>query len=182
MPGLLMMVGVPDMPLLSVVLVITMIMLGAMMFGWLADLLLERVLAATAAELEAQHGRVPGGRVALLAMGKLGSEELTAASDLDLILLYDHDRDALQSDGRRPISPNQYYARLTQRLVTAITAPTAEGTLYDVDFRLRQTDFALDGPENGCLEARKAKIIRIAEFCFRKVVFVRIANLGGIGH
>ncbi|OPF97103.1 bifunctional [glutamine synthetase] adenylyltransferase/[glutamine synthetase]-adenylyl-L-tyrosine phosphorylase [Rhodopseudomonas palustris] len=106
-------------------------------FSRLADLLLERVLAATAAELEAQHGRVPGGRVALLAMGKLGSEELTAASDLDLILLYDHDRDALQSDGRRPISPNQYYARLTQRLVTAITAPTAEGTLYDVDFRLR---------------------------------------------
>ena len=106
-------------------------------FSRLADLLLERVLTATAAELEALHGRVPGGRVALLAMGKLGSEELTAASDLDLILLYDHDRDALQSDGRRPISPNQYYARLTQRLVTAITAPTAEGTLYDVDFRLR---------------------------------------------
>ena len=41
MPGLLIMVGVPDMPLLSVVLVIAMIMLGAMMFGWLADLLLD---------------------------------------------------------------------------------------------------------------------------------------------
>lgn len=106
-------------------------------FSRLADLLLERVLTATAAELELQHGAVPGGRVALIAMGKLGSEELTAASDLDLILLYDHDREAVQSDGRRPISPNQYYARLTQRLVTAITAPTAEGTLYDVDFRLR---------------------------------------------
>lgn len=106
-------------------------------FSRLADLLLERVLNATAAELEAQHGSVPGGRVALIAMGKLGSEELTAASDLDLILLYDHEPDAAQSDGRRPISPNQYYARLTQRLVTAITAPTAEGTLYDVDFRLR---------------------------------------------
>lgn len=106
-------------------------------FSRLADLLLERVLNATAAELELQHGSVPGGRMALIAMGKLGSEELTAASDLDLILLYDHDRDAVQSDGRRPISPNQYYARLTQRLVTAITAPTAEGTLYDVDFRLR---------------------------------------------
>lgn len=106
-------------------------------FSRLADLLLERVLSATAAELEHQHGSIPGGRMALIAMGKLGSEELTAASDLDLILLYDHDRDAVQSDGRRPISPNQYYARLTQRLVTAITAPTAEGTLYDVDFRLR---------------------------------------------
>ena len=53
--------------------------------------------------------------VALLAMGKLGSEELTAASDLDLILLYDHDADAAASDGKRPLPPTQYYARLTQR-------------------------------------------------------------------
>jgi len=40
MRGLLMMVGLPDMPLLSVVIVMTMIALGALMFGWLADLLL----------------------------------------------------------------------------------------------------------------------------------------------
>lgn len=106
-------------------------------FSRLADLLLGRVLDAAMAELEARHGRVPGGRVALVAMGKLGSEELTAASDLDLILLYDHDPDAISSDGRRPIPPSQYFARLTQHFVTAITAPTAEGTLYEVDFRLR---------------------------------------------
>lgn len=106
-------------------------------FSRLADLLLSRVLEAAMADLEEKHGRIAGGRVALVAMGKLGSEELTAASDLDLILLYDHDPDAGPSDGRRPIPPSQYYARLTQHFVTAITAPTAEGTLYEVDFRLR---------------------------------------------
>jgi glutamate-ammonia-ligase adenylyltransferase len=70
-------------------------------------------------------------------MGKLGGREMTATSDLDLILLYDHDGDATQSDGARPLAPSQYYARVTQRLVSALTAPTAEGKLYDVDIRLR---------------------------------------------
>ncbi len=106
-------------------------------FARLADVLLSAVLGAVQREVERQHGRVPGGRVALLAMGKLGSEEMTAASDLDLILLYDHDREATLSDGPRPLAPSQYFARLTQRFVTAVTAPTAEGTLYEVDFRLR---------------------------------------------
>ncbi|MCC2111183.1 MAG: bifunctional [glutamine synthetase] adenylyltransferase/[glutamine synthetase]-adenylyl-L-tyrosine phosphorylase, partial [Hyphomicrobiales bacterium] len=70
-------------------------------------------------------------------MGKLGGREMTATSDLDLILLYDHDAEAGSSDGDKPISPSQYYIRLTQRLVSALSAPTAEGTLYEVDFRLR---------------------------------------------
>ncbi|MCM5558592.1 bifunctional [glutamine synthetase] adenylyltransferase/[glutamine synthetase]-adenylyl-L-tyrosine phosphorylase [Pleomorphomonas sp. JP5] len=150
-------------------------------FSRLADLLLERVLAATAAELEAQHGCVPDGRVALLAMGKLGSEELTAASDLDLILLYDHDRDALQSDGRRPISPNQYYARLTQRLVTAITAPTAEGTLYDVDFRLRPSGNA--GPLATRIDAFERYQLEEA-WTWEHMALTRarvVASTGGLG-
>ncbi|MCM5555475.1 bifunctional [glutamine synthetase] adenylyltransferase/[glutamine synthetase]-adenylyl-L-tyrosine phosphorylase [Pleomorphomonas sp. NRK KF1] len=150
-------------------------------FSRLADLLLERVLSATAAELEAQHGLVPGGRVALLAMGKLGSEELTAASDLDLILLYDHDRDAVQSDGRRPISPNQYYARLTQRLVTAITAPTAEGTLYDVDFRLRPSGNA--GPLATRIDAFERYQLEEA-WTWEHMALTRarvVASTGGLG-
>lgn len=106
-------------------------------YARLADALLSRILAATAAELERAHGRVPGGRVALVAMGKLGGREMTAASDLDLILIYDHDREASASDGPRPLAPSQYFARLTQRFVTAVSAPTAEGRLYETDFRLR---------------------------------------------
>lgn len=106
-------------------------------YARVADATLAALLDRTAAEMERVHGRVPGGRLALVAMGKLGGNEMTAASDLDLILLYDHDPDAGSSDGARPIAPAQYYARLTQRFVTAVTAPTAEGRLYEVDFRLR---------------------------------------------
>ncbi|MBT8411816.1 MAG: glutamine-synthetase adenylyltransferase, partial [Octadecabacter sp.] len=61
---------------------------------------------------------------------------LHAASDLDLIVIYDG-QDADVSEGLRPLSTRPYYARLTQALVTALTAPMAEGRLYEVDMRLR---------------------------------------------
>jgi glutamate-ammonia-ligase adenylyltransferase len=80
---------------------------------------------------------VPGGAAAVIAMGKLGGREMTAASDLDLILVYDFDPAAMQSDGPRPLPPMQYYTRLTQRLISALSSATAEGTLYEVDMRLR---------------------------------------------
>src|SRR5271165_458347 len=95
--------------------------------------LLERVIKAFAAE----HGRVRGGRVAVVGLGKLGSREMTASSDLDLILIYDFPADAGESSGRKPLGPGVYYARLTQRLIAALTAPTKAGRLYDVDMRLR---------------------------------------------
>jgi [glutamine synthetase] adenylyltransferase / [glutamine synthetase]-adenylyl-L-tyrosine phosphorylase len=78
---------------------------------------------------------VPGARVALLAFGKLASREMTARSDLDLIMLYD--AEAEESDGPRPLPTSQYYARLTQRLIAAVSAPTSEGVLYEIDMRLR---------------------------------------------
>jgi glutamate-ammonia-ligase adenylyltransferase len=106
-------------------------------YARLADELVKALLAAAGDELARQHGRIPGGRVAVVAMGKLGGREMTAASDLDLILLYDHDEGATASDGARPLAPSQYYIRLTQRLVAALSALTAEGRLYEVDFRLR---------------------------------------------
>ncbi|MEM9060938.1 MAG: bifunctional [glutamine synthetase] adenylyltransferase/[glutamine synthetase]-adenylyl-L-tyrosine phosphorylase [Pseudomonadota bacterium] len=83
-----------------------------------------------------RHGRPPGLGMSILAMGKLGSGEMTSGSDLDLIIIYDADG-ALESDGRKPLSPGVYYPRLTQSLVAALTAPTAEGALYEVDMRLR---------------------------------------------
>ena len=83
------------------------------------------------------HGEVPGGGAAVLAMGKLGGREMTATSDIDLILIYDYDDAATQSDGARPLAPTQYYARLTQRLISALASATAEGSLYEVDMRLR---------------------------------------------
>jgi glutamate-ammonia-ligase adenylyltransferase len=70
-------------------------------------------------------------------MGKLGGREMTAGSDLDLIIVYDAEEGAEMSDGPRPLSINQYYARMTQRLISSLSAPTAEGVLYEVDMRLR---------------------------------------------
>jgi glutamate-ammonia-ligase adenylyltransferase len=74
--------------------------------------------------------------MAVLAMGKLGSCEMTARSDLDLITVYDAAGEDT-SLGPRPLPPATYYPRLTQALVAALTAPTAEGALYEVDMRLR---------------------------------------------
>lgn len=106
-------------------------------FSDLAELMIGKAFEVVEAELERRHGRVKGAKAALLAMGKLGSRELTAGSDVDLILLYDHDKDTDESDGEKPLAPSQYYIRLTQRLIAALSAPTAEGVLYEVDMRLR---------------------------------------------
>ncbi|RWE12153.1 MAG: bifunctional [glutamine synthetase] adenylyltransferase/[glutamine synthetase]-adenylyl-L-tyrosine phosphorylase [Mesorhizobium sp.] len=106
-------------------------------FSDLADLTIEAALQAVIAEFALRHGRIAGGTVALLGMGKLGSRELTAGSDVDLILLYDHDTDAEESDGDKPLAPSHYYSRMTQRLISAVSAPTAEGVLYELDLRLR---------------------------------------------
>ena len=99
------------------------------------------MIAAMQARVEREivraHGRVPGGAAAVIAMGKLGGREMTAASDLDLIVIYDFDAQAALSSGVKPLAPSQYYSRLTQRLISAFTAPTAEGILYPVDMRLR---------------------------------------------
>ena len=103
----------------------------------LADTLLVATLDAVRSEFAGTHGKVKGGEVALVAMGRLGGREMTAASDLDLLLLYKFDEKAVSSDGSRPLPAMQYFARLTQRLVAAISSPTAEGMLYPVDFRLR---------------------------------------------
>ncbi len=103
----------------------------------IADAMLRKLLHIVEADMMLNHGTVEGGQCAVIALGKLGSCEMTAGSDLDLILVYDHAVGTEFSNGPKPISVNQYYARLTQRFVTALTAPTAEGALYDVDLRLR---------------------------------------------
>lgn len=106
-------------------------------FSHLADLAVDAALQAVIDEFAVRHGHVTGGRAVILGMGKLGSRELSAGSDIDLILLYDHDGNAEESDGEKPLAPSHYYARLTQRLIAAVSAPTAEGVLYELDLRLR---------------------------------------------
>ncbi|HKS17960.1 MAG TPA: bifunctional [glutamine synthetase] adenylyltransferase/[glutamine synthetase]-adenylyl-L-tyrosine phosphorylase [Bradyrhizobium sp.] len=88
-------------------------------------------------QFAAQYGRISGQETAILAMGRLGSREMTASSDLDLILLYDYDHEQPDSDGERSLHGAQYFARLTQRLISAFTTRTNYGVLYDIDMRLR---------------------------------------------
>jgi len=73
----------------------------------------------------------------VLALGRLGAREMTAISDLDLIVVYDFDQDRPQSDGKRPLHGSQYFARFTQRMIGALTVQTNYGVLYPVDMRLR---------------------------------------------
>ena len=106
-------------------------------FTALAETLLQQLFAAVRGEFERRHGVVPGATAGKLAFGKMASREMTVSSDLDFILLYDVEGTAEESDGERPLATSQYFARLTQRLVAAVTAPTSEGVLYNADMRLR---------------------------------------------
>jgi len=106
-------------------------------YAALAASLVRATLARLERDFAAEHGRVAGGRCIVLGLGKLGSREMHAASDLDLILIYDFDAQQPESDGARPLHAVRYYARLAQRLVSALTVATRRGRLYEVDMRLR---------------------------------------------
>jgi glutamate-ammonia-ligase adenylyltransferase len=104
----------------------------------LADSAISALLPRVSADFAERYGRVPGGALAVVAFGKLGGREMLPGSDLDLVLLYDHDADATESlGGRKPLAPSEYFIRLAPQVVGAITAPGAEGRLWEVDMRLR---------------------------------------------
>lgn len=111
--------------------------LAGQTYARLADVIIRALHHAVEARFVEAHGRIRGQKMALLALGKLGGLEMTAASDLDLILVYDFDEDHPESDGPKQLYGGQYFARLTQRLVSALTARTNYGALYQVDLRLR---------------------------------------------
>ncbi len=92
-----------------------------------------------------------GGEFAVIGLGKLGGREMTVTSDLDLVLIYDAPDGVESSDGKRPLPVVTYYARLSQRLINALTVLTAEGQLYEVDMRLRPSGNA--GPIASSLAA-----------------------------
>jgi glutamate-ammonia-ligase adenylyltransferase len=102
----------------------------------LAEAVIGALWPVVLAEFGRKHGAAPGRGAVLLGMGSLGAGRLNAMSDLDLILIYDADG-VESSDGARPLAARTYYARLTQAMVTALSAQTAEGRLYEVDVRLR---------------------------------------------
>ena len=83
-----------------------------------------------------KHGVVPGGELLVLGLGRLGGGALTHASDLDIVYLFTGDHGA-ESDGARPLGATLYFNRLAQRVSGALSVPTAQGALYEVDTRLR---------------------------------------------
>jgi glutamate-ammonia-ligase adenylyltransferase len=104
-------------------------------FASLADACIRALAAVALAEVERIGGAFPG-EVAVVALGKAGSREMTAGSDLDLMTLYSPAGPGAASKVKG-WAAETFYARFTQRLVSALSAPTAEGGLYDVDMRLR---------------------------------------------
>ena len=105
-------------------------------YAHLAEASLETLTTATLAEFEKAHGKIPGGELIILALGRLGGEALTHASDLDIILLFTGDHLA-ESDGPRSLGATQYFNRLAQRVIAAMSVATASGALYEIDTRLR---------------------------------------------
>ncbi|WP_417789792.1 bifunctional [glutamine synthetase] adenylyltransferase/[glutamine synthetase]-adenylyl-L-tyrosine phosphorylase [Terasakiella pusilla] len=117
----------------------------------IADTLIKSILPRVQAELAEKHGIIEGGDMCVIGLGKAGSRDMTATSDLDLVFIYDVPEDCEGSNGDRPLGIAQYYARLSQRFINALTAPTGEGMLYEVDMRLRPSGNA--GPIASSLDA-----------------------------
>ena len=102
----------------------------------LAEAVVAVIWDTVSGDFTAKHGAMPGRGAVVLGMGSMGAARLNAGSDLDLIVIYDAEGVEM-SEGPRPLAARPYYARLTQGLVTALTAQMPEGRLYAVDMRLR---------------------------------------------
>ncbi|MFD2739415.1 glutamine-synthetase adenylyltransferase [Sulfitobacter aestuarii] len=109
---------------------------ASVQYADLARAVLSVLWPVVTAQFALRHGPPPGRGAVLLGMGSLGAGRLTATSDLDMIVIYDPQEQEM-SEGRRPLATRAYYARLTQAMITALSAPMAEGRLYEVDMRLR---------------------------------------------
>jgi glutamate-ammonia-ligase adenylyltransferase len=120
-------------------------------FSLVAEAVIEALLPEVEADFARIHGAMPGGAFAVLAFGKLGSREMNVLSDLDLVFVYRAPAETEGSTGPRKLPVMAYYARLAQRVINALSAPTSEGGLYEVDMRLRPSGNA--GPIASSLEA-----------------------------
>ncbi len=105
-------------------------------YAELAEVVIAVLLPRVTRQFAIKHGAAPGSGPVVVAMGSLGAGQINALSDLDIIVIYDPDGEDM-SQGRKPLATRTYYARLTQALITALSAPMAQGRLYEVDMRLR---------------------------------------------
>jgi [glutamine synthetase] adenylyltransferase / [glutamine synthetase]-adenylyl-L-tyrosine phosphorylase len=105
-------------------------------YARVAEAAIDTLAAAAVAEFARTHGAVPGSELVILALGRMGGQALTHASDLDLVYVFTGDY-AAESDGAKPLGAVTYYNRLGQRITAALSVATAAGPLYEVDTRLR---------------------------------------------
>ncbi|MDC7677280.1 bifunctional [glutamine synthetase] adenylyltransferase/[glutamine synthetase]-adenylyl-L-tyrosine phosphorylase [Asticcacaulis machinosus] len=106
-------------------------------YARLADACITHLAPLSLADVARQAGHLSG-HVAVVALGKLGSQEMTARSDLDLMTIYLPD-DPSEVSTVKGWAAETYFARFTQRLISALSAPTHEGLLYEIDMKLRPT-------------------------------------------
>jgi glutamate-ammonia-ligase adenylyltransferase len=104
-------------------------------FADLADLCVEVLAPAALAETRRVGGDFPG-EIAVVALGKCGSREMSAGSDLDLMTLY-WPAEPGGASSLKGWDGVTYFGRFTQRLIAALSAQTGEGGLYEVDMQLR---------------------------------------------
>jgi glutamate-ammonia-ligase adenylyltransferase len=104
-------------------------------FADLADLCIDALAPAALDEVVRVGGAFPG-QVAVVALGKCGSREMSAGSDLDLMTLYRAAEPAAMSE-IKAWGAETFFGRFTQRLIAALSTPTGEGELYEVDMQLR---------------------------------------------
>jgi glutamate-ammonia-ligase adenylyltransferase len=102
----------------------------------LADAVIAVLWPCVCADVARRHGPAPGRGGTVVGMGSFGARRMTAGSDLDLIVIYDA-QGVEMTEGRRPLDPRGWFAKATKGLITALSAPTGAGKLYEVDMRLR---------------------------------------------
>ena len=106
-------------------------------FADIARRSISRLLPAAQRDIAARHGGLEHSEMAVIGMGKLGSGEMSLQSDLDLVIVCDSPDFAKTSDGAKPLAGDVWMARAARRLISGLTVPTQEGSLYNVDMRLR---------------------------------------------
>jgi Glutamine synthetase adenylyltransferase len=110
----------------------------------LARAIVQSALEWQESELVDRWGRVEDGvhpgavPFTVLAMGKLGGNELNFSSDLDLIYFYGSDEGHVALQQRNlNLTPHEYFSKLSERLTQFLLAKTPEGFLYRIDLELR---------------------------------------------
>jgi glutamate-ammonia-ligase adenylyltransferase len=109
----------------------------------LADSVLDRVIIEGTAELQARYGHPKhsdglDAEFAIIGLGKLGGQELNFSSDIDLMFVYSGEgsTEGERADSR-PVTNQEYFTKLSERIILAVSDSTPEGFLYRIDMRLR---------------------------------------------